>query len=249
MSRAMKKFLLMTFALFCLPLASFAASSEIKLDHARYDLNDKASLQRGARTFVNYCLSCHSASYMRFNRLQDLGLSEDQIEKNLLFSAEKVGDTMNIAMTKKDAKEWFGAAPPDLTVVARSRGADWLYSYMRGFYRDETRSTGWNNTVFDKVGMPHVLWELQGIQALKVEKEVDSHGKPHEKKTLVLEKQGSMTPSEYDAMVSDLVNYLVYMGEPAKTARMQVGIVVILLLGVLFVLSYYLKKEYWRDVH
>lgn len=246
MSHAMKKLVFMTFALLCLPLASFAASSEIKLDHARYDLTDKASLQRGARTFVNYCLSCHSAGYMRFNRLQDLGLSEDQIEKNLLFSAEKVGETMNIAMNKKDAKEWFGATPPDLSVISRSRGADWLYSYMRGFYKDETRPNGWNNTVFDKVGMPHVLWQLQGIQTLKVEKDPSSHG---EKKTLVLEKQGSMTPSEYDAMVSDLVNYLVYMGEPAKTARMQLGIVVILLLGVLFVLSYYLKKEYWRDVH
>lgn len=243
-----------TFRSFCavlllLPALAFA-SSKIKLEEARYDLTDKASLQRGARTFVNYCLSCHSAAYMRFNRLTDLGLSEEQIEKHLLFSAEKVGDTMTIAMDKKSAKEWFGAAPPDLSVVARSRGADWLYTYMRGFYRDDTRTTGWNNTVFDKVGMPHVLWQAQGAQVLKVEKVAAAgHGDTHEKKTLVLEKQGSMTPSEYDAMVSDLVNYLVYMGEPAKPARMQLGIVVLLILGVLFVLSYYLKKEYWRDIH
>lgn len=250
MSRAMKTTLRSLCAAVLLLPGLLLASSGVKLEHARYDLTDKASLQRGARTFVNYCLSCHSAAYMRFNRLQDLGLSEEQIEKNLLFSAEKVGDTMNIAMNKKDAKEWFGAPPPDLSVVARSRGADWLYSYMRGFYRDDTRPNGWNNTVFDKVGMPHVLWQLQGNQVLKVEKVAASdHGEAHENKTLVLEKQGSMTPSEYDAMVSDLVNFLVYMGEPAKTARMQLGIIVLLMLGVLFVLAYYLKKEYWRDIH
>lgn len=235
-------------ALFLLPALALASSS-IKLEKARYDLTDKASLQRGARTFVNYCLSCHSAAYMRFNRLTDLGLSEEQIEKHLLFSAEKVGDTMTIAMDKKSAKEWFGAPPPDLSVVARSRGADWLYSYMRGFYRDETRPSGWNNTVFDKVGMPHVLWQAQGAQVLKIEKAATNGAAAAEKKTLVLEKQGSMTPSEYDGMVSDLVNFLVYMGEPVKTARMQLGIVVLLILGMLFVLTYYLKKEYWRDIH
>lgn len=250
MSRVMRATVQALSAVLLLLPGLVLASTGIKLETARYDLTDKASLQRGAHTFVNYCLSCHSAAYMRFNRLQDLGLNEEQIEKNLLFSAGKVGETMSIAMSKKDAKEWFGAAPPDLSVVARSRGADWLYSYMRGFYRDDTRPTGWNNTVFDKVGMPHVLWQLQGNQTLKIEKAAaQGHGEAHEKKTLLLEKQGSMTPAEYDAMVSDLVNFLVYMGEPAKLARMQLGIVVLLILGVLFVLAYYLKKEYWRDIH
>ena len=187
---------------------------------------------------------------MRYSRLQDdLGLTEIQIKKNLLFAGEKVGETMTVAMNKKDAKEWFGATPPDLTVISRARGDDWLYTYLRGFYRDDTRATGWNNTVFDKVGMPHVLYQLQGEQRLKVEEHAGEHGKKHEVKTLELVKPGSMTKTEYNAMVGDLVNYLAYMGEPAKTTRMQLGIVVLLFLSLLFVVAYYLKKEYWKDIH
>ena len=220
------------------------ASSAVHLDKAPYDLNDKASLQRGAKTFVNYCLSCHSASYMRYNRLQDIGLTNEQIKENLLFAAEKVGEPMTVAMRKTDAKVWFGATPPDLTVIARSRGADWLYSYMRGFYRDDTRPTGWNNTVFDKVGMPHVLYGMQGEQVLHVEK----HGE-HETHKLALAKPGTLTAPEYDATVADLVNYLVYMGEPAQQTRMRLGVFVLLFLGIFFVVAYYLKKEFWKDIH
>ena len=221
-----------------------SASSDIHLDKAPVNLSDKQSLQRGVKYFVNYCLPCHSAQAMRYNRLQDIGLTEQQIKDNLIFTGVKVGDAMTNSMDKKDAKAMFGATPPDLSVISRARGADWLYTYLRGFYRDETRPTGWNNIAFDKVGMPHVLYELQGEQVLHVEK----HGE-HEAKHLALAKPGKMTPVEYDNMVGDLVNYLVFMGEPMKTTRMKLGIVVLLFLGVFFVVAYALKKEFWKDIH
>jgi len=225
-------------------LASVAAfaSSDIHLDKAPVNLSDNASLQRGAKTFVNYCLTCHSAAYMRYNRLQDIGMTEQQI-KGLILTDAKVGDLMKIALNSKEAKEWFGAAPPDLTVISRSRGADWLYTYLRGFYRDDSRPSGWNNVAFDKVGMPHVFFELQGEQVLKHEGKDDHTGK------LVLETPGKMKPAEYDAMVGDLVNYLVFMGEPVKTKRVTLGFFVLLFLGVLLVVSYKLKKEFWKDIH
>lgn len=233
--------------LLLVPGLSFASTGEVKLSKAHYNLYDKASLQRGAHTFVNYCLNCHSATYMRYNRLQEIGLTEAQIKKNLLFTAEKVGDTMSIAMNKKEAKEWFGVAPPDLSVVSRSRGADWLYSYMRGFYRDPTTPTGWNNTVYPNVAMPHVLAHLQGDQVLSTASHTENKAASDGK--LVLEKQGKLSPAEYEKMVSDLVNFLVFMGEPAKTKRQQLGIIVLFLLAGLLFLSYLLKKEYWKDVH
>jgi ubiquinol-cytochrome c reductase cytochrome c1 subunit len=238
----MKKFL--AILLLVAPLAAFASGAGVHLDKAPVNLNDNASMQRGARLFVNYCLSCHSASYMRYNRLQDIGLTEEQIKNNLMFASEKTGQTMNVAMNKVEAKEWFGATPPDLTVIARSRGADWLYTYLRGFYRDDTRPTGWNNTVFDKVGMPHVLYQLQGEQEMRVEK----HGE-HESKILELVKPGKMSKAEYDVAAADLVNYLVYMGEPTQQLRKKLGIAVLLFLGIFFVFAYYLKKEYWTDIH
>lgn len=225
------------------------ANEGVQLERAPIDPNNQASLQRGAKVFVNYCLSCHSAAYMRYNRMADIGLSDAQIKANLLFAGEKVGDTMTVAMPKKDAKAWFGAAPPDLSVEARARGADWLYGYLRGFYRDDTRPTGWNNTVYEKVAMPHILWQLQGQQILKVEEKVDARGIKTEAHTLVLDKPGSMSPAEYDATIADLVNYLVYMGEPAKNQRLQLGLIVLLFLGLLFVVTYYLKKEFWKDIH
>lgn len=243
----MKKLLLVA-CLLAAPLSA-VASEGVALDRAPVNLDSRASLQRGAQLFVNYCLNCHSANYMRYNRLRDIGLSEQQIRDNLLFTAEKVGDTMQVAMSPQDAKTWFGAAPPDLTVVARARGADWLYSYLRGFYRDDTRPTGWNNTVYDKVAMPHALWQLQGEQVLKVEERVDSHGNRTQAHQLMLAKAGTLSPAQYDAAVADLVNYLVFMGEPAQTQRLRLGMIVLLFLGVLFVLAYYLKKEYWKDVH
>jgi ubiquinol-cytochrome c reductase cytochrome c1 subunit len=249
-------------ALALLPAIAFA-SEGVSLDRLPADVNpnDLASLQRGAHVFVNYCMGCHSASYMRYNRLGDLGLSEQQIRDNLIFTDAKVGDLMKIAMVPKDGKDWFGTTPPDLTVVARARasgegtGADWLYSYLRGFYRDPSRPTGWNNTVFANVAMPHVLYRLQGVQVLKTEVVERRFGpreeeaERHEVRKLVLEKPGTMTPVEYDRMIADLVNFLRYLGEPARETRQTLGIYVLVFLGVLFVLAYFLKKEFWKDVH
>ncbi len=230
------------FTLLFLPMAVFA-SAELHLDKAPDRARDMAALQSGAKIFVNYCLNCHSASYMRYNRLRDIGLNEDQIRENLLFTSDKVGEPMRIAMQRAEAKSWFGAAPPDLTVIARARasefgsGSDWLYTYLRSFYRDEKRPTGWNNLVFENVGMPHVLWELQGQQVM---------GQDHK---LTLSKPGKLKPEEYDALVADLVGYLKYMGEPMAETRKQLGVVVLIALGVLLVFSYALKREYWKDIH
>jgi ubiquinol-cytochrome c reductase cytochrome c1 subunit len=240
----------MLIVMLALLLSSFAMASEnAHLDRAPIDSHDQASLQRGARTFVNYCLNCHSAAYMRYNRLQDIGLTDEQIKANLLFTADKVGETMTVAMAQRDAKQWFGAAPPDLSVEARARGADWLYSYMRGFYRDDTRPTGWNNIVYDKVAMPHVLWQLQGEQVLEVSEQTDAQGLKSTTHTLTLKSPGTMTAAEYDGMAADLINYMVYMAEPAQNKRKQLGLIVLLYLGLLLVASYYLKKEFWKDIH
>ncbi len=236
----MKTKILLVLALL-LPLMAIA-NEGVELDHAPIDPSNQASLQRGAKVFVNYCLNCHSAAYMRYNRLQDIGLTDAQIKSNLMFAGEKVGDTMTVTIQKADAKAWFGATPPDLSVEARARGADWLYSYLRGFYRDDTRPTGWNNVVYDKVAMPHVLWSLQGEQVLKIDEKTESH-------QLVLAKQGSMTPAEYDETIADLVNYLVFMAEPFKERDKNLGLLVLAFLGLLFVLTYYLKKEFWKDIH
>jgi ubiquinol-cytochrome c reductase cytochrome c1 subunit len=242
------------FALLFAPMIALAAEGG-KLDRAPIDSQDLISLQRGAHTFVNYCLGCHSANYMRYNRLEDLGLSEKQIRDNLIFTGVKVGDLMKTAMDPKDAKAWFGTAPPDLTVVARARssaagsGADWIYTYLRSFYRDPSRPTGWNNVLYANVAMPHVLYELQGEQVLKTERVMRPEGYAVDEQKLVLEKKGKLTPLEYDRLVADLVNYLDYMAEPAATARTTIGIYVLLFLGLFWVLAYALKKEFWKDVH
>lgn len=230
------------------PLATIA-SEAMHLDRAPIDLRDARSIQRGAKVFVNYCLNCHSAQYMRYNRLQDLGLSERQIQDNLLFATDKVGNTMTIAARKSDQATWFGAAPPDLSVIARSRGADWLYTYLRSYYRDEKSSTGWNNLAFPNVGMPHVLWELQGTQVAKIDEKDAGHGEKRKEVKLELAARGAMAAADYDRLVADLVNYLVFMGEPAQARRTQIGYAVLIAIGVLFVLVYMLKKEYWKDVH
>jgi ubiquinol-cytochrome c reductase cytochrome c1 subunit len=241
---------LLTLLAFMPLVAAASGGAQIHLDKAPVNLSDKASLQRGAKMFVNYCLNCHSASYMRYSRLQDLGLSEDQIKENLLFTSEKPGDTMTAAMKYADAKVWFGAAPPDLSVIARSRSPDWLYTYLRSFYRDDTRPTGWNNIAFDKVGMPHVMATLQGEQIAHYKKVTDHEGKEHEVfDRFELVKPGSVSLAEYDAMVGDLVNYLAWMGEPVKVKRMQTGLLVLAFLAVFFIIAYYLKKEFWKDVH
>ncbi len=240
--KRLKNFL---FLLAAAPVLAFAAGATVHLDKAPINLSDQESLQRGARMFVNHCLNCHSAGYMRYSRLQDLGLTEDQIKENLLFAAEKPGETMKVGMTKADGKAWFGATPPDLSVISRSRGSDWLYTYLRSFYRDDTRTTGWNNVVFDKVGMPHVLWELQGEMVPVYKKE----GEHEVLERLELAKPGSVTLAEYDAMVGDLVNYLEWMGDPAQLQRKQLGIIVLAFLAFFFVVAYYLKKEFWKDIH
>ena len=217
---------------------AIAAEAGLPLDAAPKQTSDLSALQRGAKLFVNNCLNCHSASMVRYNRLKDIGLTDDQIRDNLLFSADKVGETMNVAMTAKDAKAWFGVQPPDLSVIARARGGDWLYTYLRSFYKDEARDTGWNNMVFPNVGMPHVLWELQGTQVMN-----------HETHKLELAVPGKMSPAEYDKAVSDLVGFMVWMGEPQQEYRKTLGIFVLAFLALLFVVAYALKKEYWKDIH
>jgi len=223
-----------------------AVASEEKLERAPIDTQDAVSIQRGARVFVNYCLNCHAAEAMRYNRLEDLGLTEQQIKDNLLFATDKIGDTMTVAMRRKDAKTWFGVEPPDLSVIARARGADWLYTYLRTFYRDDSRETGWNNLTFPNVGMPHVLYELQGEQVLRKAAEQEGLGGSL---TLAREIPGRLSPPEYDKLVADLVNYLVFMSEPARETRIRIGYAVLIFLGALFVPVYLLKREYWKDVH
>ena len=226
--------------LMLVPGLAFGSGAAIKLDAAPVNVHDKLSLQRGAQIFVNHCLNCHSASAMRYSKLTELDLTETQIRENLLFAGERVGDPMATTLDPKDGKSWFGVSPPDLSLVARSRGADWLYTYLRGFYRDPSTKSGWNNTVFPNVGMPHVLWEYQGSAVLH-------HPEKGEAK-LVLEAPGTLSPAEYDKYAGDLVNYLIFMGEPARAKRVQIGIVVMFFLAIFFVITVLLKKEYWKDV-
>jgi ubiquinol-cytochrome c reductase cytochrome c1 subunit len=226
----MKKFLL---ALLFVPVTVFASGAALHLDKAPDVQGDQAALQNGAKVFVNYCLSCHSLSFVRYNRLTELGLTEQQVRENLMFTADKIGEQMRVAARPAEQKQWFGVNPPDLTLVARARasgdgsGADWLYTYLRSFYRDDQRSTGWNNTVFANVGMPHVLWELQGQPTLN-----------HETHKLELTVPGQMSPTEYDKQVADLVGFLVWAGEPGAAFRRQVGVGVLAFLLVLFGVSY-----------
>ncbi|WP_439892328.1 cytochrome c1 [Ralstonia sp. 25C] len=249
----MKK-LLAIFALaglvFAAPISPVMANEGgVPLDPAPNQSSDTSALQRGAKLFVNYCLNCHGASAMRYNRLRDIGLTEDQIKQNLLFTSDKVGDTMHIAMDREDAKKWFGVVPPDLSVIARARGSDWLYTYLRTFYRDDTRPTGWNNLVFDKVGMPHVLWELQGERVLKAEPAAKSeHGEGEHKPVLEQVKPGKLSNVEYDQAVADLVTYLDWMAEPAGNLRKRLGVWVLLFIGVFFVLAWRLNAAYWKDI-
>jgi ubiquinol-cytochrome c reductase cytochrome c1 subunit len=246
----MKK-ILTTLLMTLVPALGLAAGGGVHLDKADVDLHNQASLQNGAKLFVNYCLSCHSAAYMRYSRMgQDLGLSEDQVRDNLMFAAEKTGETMTIAMPANDAKKWFGTKIPDLTVIARARGADWLYTYLRTFYLDASRPLGVNNVTFKDVGMPHVLWELEGLKQPVYETYKDHDG--NDAKRIVgfeMVQPGKMSPAEYDNAVRDLVNFMVYMGEPAKLSRYSIGVWVLLFLGLLFVVSYAMKKEFWKDIH
>jgi ubiquinol-cytochrome c reductase cytochrome c1 subunit len=251
----MKKILLSLIAALALAGSAFAAGEEsVHWDKAPNNLNDLPALQHGAKLFVNYCLNCHSAAFVRYNRLQDIGLSEKQIKDNLLFTTDKVGETMKAAIDPHQAKDWFGANPPDLTLVARSRsghggtGADYLYTYMRTFYRDPSRPTGWNNLVFPNVGMPHVLWELQGEREPQYDTR-EEHG--HEIKVFTGWKQvspGTMSPLEYEQAIGDLVGYLQWMSEPAQNSRVRVGVWVLIFLGVLTFIAWRLNAAFWKDV-
>ena len=251
----MKKLLLSFIAALALAGGTaHAAGGDIAWDKAPNKTNDLAALQNGAKLFVNYCVGCHSAAFMRYNRLTDIGLTEAQIKDNLMFTTEKIGDTMKATIDPKEAKAWLGANPPDLTVIARSRaghggtGADYLYTFLRTFYRDDTKATGWNNLVFPNVGMPHVLWEIQGDRRPLFE-EVESHGQ----KTQVFKgweqvSKGSMTPLQYDQAIGDLVGYMQWMGEPAQNTRVRIGVWVLIFLGFTTVLAWKLNGAFWKDV-
>jgi ubiquinol-cytochrome c reductase cytochrome c1 subunit len=233
------------------PLSVFAAGGQgPHLDKANIDPNNIQSLQRGAGLFVNYCLSCHSASLMRYEHMgKDLGIEETLVSENLIFTGGKIGDLMTVATAPADSKIWFGTVPPDLTVIARARGVDWLYTYLRSFYRDDSRHIGTNNLVFPDVGMPNVLWELQGVQEPVITTRKEHDGTEVSEVSLELVEPGLLTPTEFDRAVRDLVNYLDYMGEPAKHERRELGTKVILFLLMFLVLAYLLKREFWKDVH
>lgn len=243
---------LIIFIISFLAFTVVGAAEEGVLLHADVDLSNKASLQRGAMVFVNYCQGCHSAAFMRYSRLaKDLGITDEVLKKNLMFGTDKPGDMMTSSLSRDEGVQFFNVAPPDLSVIARARGADWLYSYFMTFYRDDSRPTGVNNLTFKDVAMPHVLWKLQGWQRPVLKEGVSPEGKVEAEDIdhLELESPGKLDEKEYAETVNDLVNFLVYMGEPAKLKRYTVGGWVMVYLIVLLVVVYLLKKEYWRDVH
>lgn len=240
----MKK-LLQSCLMLLMPLGVFA-SGGIELDSADIDLSNKASLENGAHLYVQYCLGCHSTKYIRYlNLADDFGVGQQEILNKVAPEGAGIYDKMLTAMNGHDAKKWFGVAPPDLSLIARSRGADWLYSYLRGFYADPNKPLGVNNSVFPDVGMPNPLWQLQGIQRA-VHEEVDGQKVITE---LELETPGTMTPREFDRSVNDIVNFLVYAGEPMQLERRSMGKYVLFYILMFGVLAYLLKKEYWKDVH
>ncbi|MES2991622.1 MAG: cytochrome c1 [Pseudomonadota bacterium] len=255
----MKKFFLSLLVSFGFVTGAAAAGGGYAWDKFPNEkMSDMAALQHGAQLFVNYCLNCHSANYMRYNRMQDIGLSDAEIKKNLLFAADKVGDTMKVSLDPKQATEWLAAAPPDLTLIARSRadvskgsGADYLYTYMRTFYRDDTKATGWNNMAFPDVAMPHVLWELQGQRVAKFVEEKDAHDPSktvHRFTGFEQVTPGKLNDRAYDEAVGDLVAYLQWMGEPAQEHRVRIGVWVLLFLSVLTIFTWRLNASYWKDV-
>ncbi len=249
------KKLLATLAL--VPVLALANEGGFPLDRAPDRSHDLSALQNGARLFVNYCLNCHSAALVRYNRLRDIGLSDDQIRENLLFTGDKVGELMKATMPEKEAKAWFGAVPPDLSVIVRAKasgegsGADYVYTYLRTYYQDEGRATGWNNLAFPNVGMPNVLWELQGVRKAKFVEEKDPHdeGKTvHKFAGFEQVKAGKLSPQEFDAQVADLVGFMEWMAEPVKTKRQQLGVWVLLFLALLVFLTWRLNESYWKEV-
>jgi ubiquinol-cytochrome c reductase cytochrome c1 subunit len=255
----MKRIILMLLLALGLWGKSVAASGGVEWEKfPQQKANDLSSLQNGAKLFVNYCLNCHSASYMRYNRLSDLGLTEDQIKKNLMFATDKVGDLMQVSMDPKQAKQWFGVNPPDLTLVARSRsavgkgtGSDYLYTYLRTYYRDDSRPTGWNNLAFPNVGMPHVLWQLQGqrIAHFKTNKDpTDSTKTVQSFDRFEMIAPGSMSEKEYDSAITDLVGFLHWMSEPMRQQRQTLGLFVLGFLALFTLIAWRLNSIYWKDI-
>ena len=233
-----------------LPMGAMAAGGNVHLDKAEYDLTDKASLQNGAKLFMNYCLGCHQTQYQRYQRtFEDLSIPLELGQENLQFTGEKPGEHIKNAMPSESGAKWFGAPPPDLTLVARVRGADWIYTYLRSFYADEDATFGVNNTVFPDVGMPHALEELQGLPSKTTEKMMIDGEMVDRYVGIKADGNGELSAAEYDTAVLDLVNYLVYIGEPSRLESESLGRWVMIFLLVLFVLVYLLKKDYWRDVH
>ncbi|MBU1358280.1 MAG: cytochrome c1 [Gammaproteobacteria bacterium] len=250
----MKKLILTMIAALGIMAGAHAAEEGIAWDKAPNKTNDLAALQNGAKLFVNYCLNCHSAAFMRYNRLTDIGITEQQIKDNLLFTTDKVGETMKANIDPRQAKEWFGGIPPDLTLVARSRaghggsGADYLYTYLRTFYRDDTKATGWNNLAFPSVAMPNVLWELQGERRPVYDK-IEAHGHETEVfKGWEQTKPGTMSSLQYDQAIGDLVSYMQWMAEPAQNTRVRVGVWVLLFLVMALVFVWRLNAAFWKDV-
>jgi len=251
----MKKILLGLVMATVLVTGAHASGDGIVWDKAPNKTNDLAALQNGAKIFVNNCLNCHAASYMRFNRLKDIGLTEKQIKDNLLFTTDKVGETMKVSMDVKNAKDWFGVVPPDLTLIARSRsdfgkgsGADYLYTYLRTYYRDDTKPTGWNNLAYPNAAMPHVLWEMQG-ERKPVFVDAVSHGqKVSAFKGWEQVTAGTMSPLEYDKAMGDLVGYMQWMSEPGQNNRVQIGVWVLLFLLLLTFAAWRLNAAFWKDV-
>ncbi|MFD1006931.1 MULTISPECIES: cytochrome c1 [Oceanisphaera] len=243
----MKKLIIAVLAF--LPALAFASGS-VKLDKADYDLSDKASLQSGAKLFMNYCAGCHSTQYQRYNRVAaDLGIPEDVMQANLNFTGVPIGELMKNSIPEKDAANWFGAPPPDLTLVARVRGTDWLYTYLRSFYKDDSRPFGVNNLVFPSVGMPHVLEPLQGSATLKTVVHTVDGEEVTTPVGIEVDGNGELTTEEFDEAVLDLVNFLAYSADPIKLERHRIGYWVLGFLAIFFIFAYMLKKEYWRDVH
>lgn len=244
-------------ALALVPVLAVASEGGFPLDRAPDRSSDLSSLQNGARLFVNYCLNCHSASLVRYNRLRDIGLSEDQIRENLLFAGDKVGDLMKVTMPEKDAKAWFGGVPPDLSVIIRAKasgegsGADYVYTYLRTYHQDPSRPTGWNNLAFPGVGMPNVLWELQGVRKAKFVEEKDPHeeGKTvHKFAGFEQVTPGKLSPQEFDSQVADLVAFMGWMAEPVKLKRQAIGVWVLLFLALLVLLTWRLNASFWKEV-
>lgn len=231
-----------------LALSAFAAGGG-NLEQAGTDLDDRASLQRGAQLYMNYCSGCHSLKYMRYSRIgEDLGLTEEQVQSSLNFTGAKYGEQVLTSMRAEDAQEWFGQAPPDLSLVARVRGADWIYTYLKSFYLDESRPLGWNNKLFPNASMPNPFWELQGLQHAEYGKPDAATGERHVE-SLKLAQPGRLSPQEFDQVARDVTNFLEYAGEPAALKRQSLGVWVVLFLAALSFLAYLLKQEYWKDVH